>query len=486
MMIHHSIGQKPDHQQYNKASVPLRYAAAELWDVESAPGEIDRVLRECVVKSGPVYIFLPLDLSAEMVDAKLLKTPIDLKSHFDERKQNEAVKAIAEALTAAKHPVLLVDVLAKRFDATEETRILAKKLKIPIFASNMGKGIVDETDEMYVGVWMGAVSSPGVQDETKKADLVITLGYLPADTNSGGFSRGLSESTTIHIDPYEVNVKGQQHSDLAIKPLLSALIAALPSTPQHQISPATLPAPRVPKDKYEKNLTQSYIWDKISTYLKPGDVLLGETGTSNFGIYDIAFPPSLQFEAQIYYGSIGWAAAATFGADVAHRELLQSTKKAGRTVLFTGDGSLALTIQEIGSMVKNKSTCVIFVINNEGYTVERMIWGAKMAYNDIVPTSYKHLLPLYQHPEPEKAYHRVTTKAEFDEVLKKPGVVDPQNVQLVELVVAKLDTSWRLGAQLAVRGEEARKYLKEEGFHDAFGDWGLSKEALGGGGVKWK
>ncbi|KAL1600581.1 hypothetical protein SLS60_006967 [Paraconiothyrium brasiliense] len=481
MMIHHSIGQKPDHQQYNKASVPLRSAAAELWDVETAPGEIDRVIKECVVNSLPVYVFLPLDLSAEMVDVELLKTPIDLRPNFDKEKQSEAVEAIAEALKAAKHPVLLVDVLTKRFGAAAETRHLAERLKVPFFSSNMGKGIVDETEEMYGGVWMGAVSSPGVLDEVKKADLVLTLGYLPADTNSGGFSRNLTEATTIRIDPHEVIVKGHQYSGIAMRPLLSALLKTLPEKPQHTVEKPTLSESRIPKDKDEKNSHNH------TSGVGKDDVLLGETGTSNFGIYDIPFPSNLQYEAQIYYGSIGWATAATFGADVAHRERLKSAKKdGGRTVLFTGDGSLALTIQEIGSMVKNKSKCVIFIINNEGYTVERMIWGARQVYNDIVPTSYEHLLPLYKHPDPDHSYHRVTTKEEFDAVLQKPQVVNPEIVQLVELVVEKLDTSWRLGAQLAVRGGEARKYLKEEGFHDAYGSWGLSEEAMGGTGVSWK
>lgn len=486
MMIHHSIGQKPDHQQYNKASVPLRFAAAELWDVETAPKEIDRVIRECFLKAGPVYIFMPLDLSAEEVDAELLNTPIDIHPLIDQDAQEKAMIALTEALKESKHPVLLVDTLVKRFNASEEAIKLSKKLNVPIFASNMGKGIIDETEEMYVGLWVGAVSSPGIVDEVKKSDLVITLGYLPADTNSGGFSRNLKEESWIRIDPHEVKVKGKTYPNIAIASLLKALIQALPEKPQHRISKPHLPDARVPKDIEEKKLTQSYIWDTIGRFLCPGDVLLGETGTSNFGIYDIAFPSAVQYEAQIYYGSIGWAAAATFGADIAHRELLSTTKKEGRTVLFTGDGSLALTIQEIGSMIKHRSKCVLFVIENKGYTVERMIWGAKQIYNDIVPTSYKYLLPLYNHPEPEKAYHRVTTKQEFDAVLKKKEIIDPQCVQLVELVVDKLDTSWRLGAQLAVRGEEARHYLEEEGFVDAFGDWGLSKEALGEAGVKWK
>ncbi|KAL5377122.1 hypothetical protein PMIN06_011869 [Paraphaeosphaeria minitans] len=340
---------------------------------------------------------------------------------------------------------------------------------------------------MYAGVWMGQVSSPGALEEVKKADLVITLGYLPADTNSGGFSRKLNETTIIRIDPHDAIVKGKTYPDIAMKPLLSALLEALPEKPQHAISKPHLPAPRVPSDAHKTNLTQSYIWSHTSTYLSPGGILLGEIGTSNFGIYDIAFPPDTQYEAQIYYGSIGWATAATFGADIAHRELLSTPKKAqGRTILLTGDGSLALTIQEIGSMAKHQSACAVFVLNNAGYTVERMIWRARQAYNDVVPTSYAHLLPLYNHPDAAHAYRRVATKAEFAAVLSLPQVTSPQCVQLVELVVDSLDSSWRLGAQLAVRGEEAREYLREEGFRDVFGNWGLSEEAMGGTGVSWK
>ena len=40
-------------------------------------------------------------------------------------------------------------------------------------------------------------------------------------------------------------------------------------------------------------------------------------------------------------------------------------------------GSMALTIQELGTMIKAGIAPIIFVINNEGYTVERLIWGAQ-------------------------------------------------------------------------------------------------------------
>ena len=174
MMIHHSIGNKPDHQLYNKASAGLRYAAAELWDIETAAAEIDRVIRECFLKSGPVYIFLPLDLSSELVDASLLDTPINIEPEIDEDAQKKAVDAIVEAVKEARLPSALIDAWTQRFGAAEEAKQLVKRLQVPFYSANMGKGVVDETDEMYVGVWNGEVSTPGLKEAAKAADLMVS------------------------------------------------------------------------------------------------------------------------------------------------------------------------------------------------------------------------------------------------------------------------------------------------------------------------
>ncbi|KAF9690874.1 hypothetical protein EKO04_011179 [Ascochyta lentis] len=331
MMIHHSIGRKPNHQTYNRCSEPVRYAAAELWDIETAPAEIDRVIRECFIQSGPVYIFLPLDLSGEQVDASLLSTPIDISPKFDSEAQNAAVSAIISALSEAKHPSLLIDALAHRFDAIPETESLVWKLSVPFFSANMGKGIIDETSPHYIGVWNGAVGTPGVREAAESADLMIILGYLPADTNSGGFSRNVDSNTTIEINPHDVVVKGELYPNTAIKPLLAALVEALPSKPQHTIPKAVLPPPRVPLDKDAEHITQSWLWPQIESFLLPNDIVVGETGTSVFGLCDIVFPANTQFIAQIYYGSIGYATAATLGIEVARKSWRERNHSAAET-----------------------------------------------------------------------------------------------------------------------------------------------------------
>ena len=160
---------------------------------------------------------------------------------------------------------------------------------------------------------------------------------------------------------------------------------------------------------------------------------------------------------------------------------------------------MALTIQELGTMIKAGIAPVIFVINNDGYTVERLIWGAQQrksslsctttptnklaAYNDIVPHNYSHLLPLYHHPSPDTSFHYASTKTELELIVAQKCIKDPIDLQLIELVVPKLDTSWRLGAQLAWRGEKDAERLTREGFVDTYGGWGL--EGVERGSVKW-
>jgi pyruvate decarboxylase len=68
-------------------------------------------------------------------------------------------------------------------------------------------------------------------------------------------------------------------------------------------------------------------------------------------------------------------------------------------------------------------------------------------------------------------------------ILGLKNLRQPRDLQLVELVVDKLDTSWKLGTTLAWRNAEHRKYLKEEGVVDTYGNWGLETEEEGK--VKW-
>ena len=116
--------------------------------------------------------------------------------------------------------------------------------------------------------------------------------------------------------------------------------------------PVFPPAP-TPKDIDAKIITQSWFWTRIGQFAKPKDIIVAEAGTAQFGFMEAPFPAQINYITQIYYGSIGYSVGSCLGAALAQREM-QLKDCTGRTILVVGDGSLQLTAQEIGTMVKAK------------------------------------------------------------------------------------------------------------------------------------
>lgn len=125
----------------------------------------------------------------------------------------------------------------------------------------------------------------------------------------------------------------------------------------------------------------------LGKFFRSGDFIIGETGTSAFGLTDSKLPHGATMYNQTVYGSIGYATGAATGAFKAIRE----TGEYKRCILVTGEGSLHLTVQAFADFLKLGLNPIVFVLNNDGYTVERLIHGRDAAYNklpDVSETSY--------------------------------------------------------------------------------------------------
>jgi pyruvate decarboxylase len=117
----------------------------------------------------------------------------------------------------------------------------------------------------------------------------------------------------------------------------------------------------------------------LGRFLQPNDILLAEAGTAQFGMPDARFPSDTKYITQTFYSSIGYTVGACLGACIAAKEL----KHTGRVVLLVGEGSLQMTVQEIGSYIRFGFKPIIFVINNNGYSIERAINGPEQSYNEV-------------------------------------------------------------------------------------------------------
>lgn len=95
-------------------------------------------------------------------------------------------------------------------------------------------------------------------------------------------------------------------------------------------------------------ITQAWFWPRVGEFLKENDVIITETGTANFGIWETKFPAGVTAISQVLWGSIGYSVGACQGAALAAKDAGNNR----RTVLFVGDGSFQLTAQEVSTMIR--------------------------------------------------------------------------------------------------------------------------------------
>jgi len=109
---------------------------------------------------------------------------------------------------------------------------------------------------------------------------------------------------------------------------------------------------------------------------------LGDIGSPMLSAAELYLPDDAIFLTQAFYLSLGYAVPAALGAKLAapHR----------RPLVFVGDGAFQMTCQEVSTLIRQGLNPVIFVINNDGYQVERVFNDGP--YNDLQMWKY-HLLP---------------------------------------------------------------------------------------------
>jgi pyruvate decarboxylase len=95
-------------------------------------------------------------------------------------------------------------------------------------------------------------------------------------------------------------------------------------------------------------ITQAWFWPRAGQFMLEDDIVITETGTANFGIWETKFPKGVTAISQVLWGSIGYSVGACQGAALAARDAGSSR----RTILFVGDGSFQLTAQEVSTMVR--------------------------------------------------------------------------------------------------------------------------------------
>jgi len=449
-LVHHTLGDG-HFETFERMSAHISIASARLVDANAA-SEIDRVLLKAARLARPGYISVPTDMVNMKVASESLKIPLDVhQATVSDDTAEHIVSMIAELVKAAKRPVILLDACSIRHYVTEEVAHLAALTGFPVFVAPMGKSAFNEHSDRFGGTYVGDLSHPDVKSYVESSDILISVGMLLSDFNSGNFSYHIPKSSTVALHSDRIEVQHAQYQGVGMKqilPLLTKRLAAITSLAETVRAMPSLPKVRNEPDlstsTREDVVSQEYFWPRVGQWFKPRDVIIAETGTSSFGMMDVQLPADATFVSQVLWGSIGYSVGATLGCALAAREM-----GLGRTILFVGDGSLQLTVQEISTMMKENLHPIIFVLNNKGYTIEKAIHGPHRKYNDIAPWDHQKLLEALGGRVGETRSHYIRNAKDLNHLLDDPNfsTATPSMIQLVEVMMDPLDAPRALEGQ---------------------------------------
>ncbi|HAD5247985.1 TPA_asm: alpha-keto acid decarboxylase family protein [Salmonella enterica subsp. enterica serovar Typhi str. CT18] len=379
-LMHHTLGDG-DFRHFYRMSQAISAASAIL-DEQNACFEIDRVLGEMLAARRPGYIMLPADVAKKTAipPTEALALPV----HEAQSGVETAFRYHArQCLMNSRRIALLADFLAGRFGLRPLLQRWMAETPIAHATLLMGKGLFDEQHPNFVGTYSAGASSKEVRQAIEDADRVICVGTRFVDTLTAGFTQQLPAERTLEIQPYASRI-GETWFNLPMAQAVSTLrelcleCAFAPPPTRSAGQPVRI-------DKGE--LTQESFWQTLQQCLKPGDIILVD-------------------------------------------------RPDRRVILIIGDGAAQLTIQEMGSMLRDGQAPVILLLNNDGYTVERAIHGAAQRYNDIASWNWTQIPPALNAAQQAECW-RVTQAIQLAEVLER--LARPQRLSFIEVMLPKAD-----------------------------------------------
>jgi indolepyruvate decarboxylase len=434
--MHHTMADG-NFNHFLDAYKPVTAAQARITP-RNAAAEIDRLILTAWREKLPVYMEFPSDIA--YLEIEVPTAPLVLaEAPSDPERLRSCIAAVAGRLSAAKSPVILVDTDAARFGVAAELMELAEKLQAPVAVINAAKGVIDESFARYVGIYAGQGSEPGVCETVESSDCLLAIAYRPIEVTTGDFTASLP-ANTIHARAHSVDVGHDNYQAVTLKEVLRGVIDAVPQVSgraSRHVAPAAIPGSHIdPKAK----LTQAFYWPSIQAYLRPGDVLYVDNGTS-FSLLGLKLPPGCTFIGSINWGSIGYSVGALLGALTAAPER--------RHILLIGDGSFQVTAQELSTILRHDHKPVIMLINNGGYTIERGYLGKTEPYNDVANWSYASL-PKVLRPDTTAKSFVVKTGEDLQGALSVPNdtLIFVESIMDACDAPAPVTRSSNLGAEL--------------------------------------
>ena len=392
-------------------------------------------------RPGPVLI----DVPKEVQEGELTKfddTLIDTPGYNPTIKGNiRQIKKARDLIKEAKRPLILAGAGVIISNACCELKKLADTINAPVMTSLLGKGAIDETDDLALGM-LGMHGRKVSNDSINESDLLIAIGIRFSDRTTGRLDSFAPDTKIIHIDIDPAEIGKNVEVDLPIvgdaKNILSSLNEVLSGyTVSSDVTNWTNMIKQrkqdlLPRVTYsDVPLKPQSVIKEISEVLTADSILTTDVGQNQMWaahFYDTQKPR--KFISSGGLGTMGFGFPSAIGAKVACPD--------DPVVSINGDGGFLMACQELATVKEYDIPVIAVVLENR--TLGMVYQWQSLLYNerhsetllgnspDFVKLAESFGVNAVQITKPEETREALKSAIKDNEAILLDIVVDPDEL----------------------------------------------------------
>ena len=334
----------------------------------------------------------------------------------------ESVIKAAELINEAKKPLVLVGQGVELGNAQQEVREFIEKADAPAGCTLLGLSALPSNHPLNVGM-LGMHGSYAANVKTQECDLLIAIGMRFDDRITGNLKTYACSAKKIHfdIDPSEINKNVEV--DVAVlgdcKETIPAVTALLKQGNRKAWRESFKAFDKLEDDKviqpevYPKEgpLRMGEVVHKVSEATNNEAILVTDVGQNQMiAARYFKFKNNRSIVTSGGMGTMGFGLPAAIGATFAAPD---------RTVcMFCGDGGLQMTIEELGTIMEQRSPVKIILLNNNYLGNVRqwqaMFFERRYSFTPMMNPDYEKIAEAYNIPS-----RTVTEREDLDDALRE-------------------------------------------------------------------
>ena len=361
------------------------------------PRNMSRIIAEAFYiaqngRPGPVLIDIPKDVGLEKfnytpTEPGKVNLPGFCLINF---KQNKQINKLVQLIKQASQPLLYVGGGCITSNAHEEIAKIVMDYQIPITTTLMGKGIIDETHLLSLGM-LGMHGTAYANFAVSECDLLIALGARFDDRVTGKLDEFACNAQVVHIDIDPAEIGKNRIPNIAligdVKLNLQALISKMKKENKDTMKSKLSWITRI---NNWKNQYPLLIPRKLNS-LSPQEILASLNSLSTDFFFSTDVGQHQMWAAQFLnvkprhwlssagLGTMGYGLPAAIGAQIAY----PNTK----VCCITGDASFQMNLQELATISQYSLPIKILIINNQWQGMVRQwqqaFYGQRYSHSDM-------------------------------------------------------------------------------------------------------